>query len=199
MEAQFLTIHRRKLDKPEDIVKGCIKGNAAAQEQLYKTYASKMFGVCMYMTKDRMDAEEVMQEGFIKVYTNIKQYKNKGSFEGWMRRIFVNTALERYRKKSHMYAVNGAEDIAEDVGYNHIIDQISAQDLMVFIHELTPQYRMVFSLYAIEGYSHAEIGKMLNVSVGTSKSNLSRARKILQDKVIKLYGDDLAINKRISC
>lgn len=177
-----------KLDKTEKIIKGCVAGKPAAQEKLYKLFSKKMFGLCMMYTKDISAAEDVLQEGFIKVFGKIKQYKHKGSFEGWIRRIMINTALEKFRKQNWLFPVNEVEDyMGDQESYHDIASEVSARDLMKLIHELTPQYRVVFVLYAIEGYSHKEISQQLGISEGTSKSNLSRARKILQEKVEENY------------
>ncbi|MCK4661610.1 MAG: sigma-70 family RNA polymerase sigma factor [Bacteroidales bacterium] len=146
-----------------------------------------MFGICLRYSKDYTEAEDTLQEGFIKVFENISSFKFKGSFEGWLRRIMVNTALEKYRKQNVLYPVSDIFEYAEDIGYDDITSDISAGDLLKLITELSPQYRVVFNLYAIEGYSHNEISKKLGISTGTSKSNLSRARQILQEKVKKLY------------
>ncbi len=171
----------------KNIIKGCVAGKRKSQDSLYRLFAKKMFGVSLIYTKDYSAAEDVVQEGFIKIFKNIKQYRFKGSFEGWVRRIIVNTALEKFRKASHLFASGNFDDYAETLSYDDVISQISAKELMNIIQELTPQYRVVFSLFAIEGYSHKEIAEELNISQGTSKSNLSRARKILQEKVIDYY------------
>jgi len=172
----------------EEIIKACKSGKRNAQEELYKMFSRKMYGVCLRYSKDSTAAEDVLQDGFIKVFQNIKQFEGKGSFEGWVRKIMVNSALERYRKQHFMYANNDVEHYSEDFSYDDIISQVSAQDLLKLIQELSPQYRMVFCLFAIDGYSHDEIAQMLNISEGTSKSNLSRARKILQQQVKEMYG-----------
>jgi RNA polymerase sigma-70 factor (ECF subfamily) len=147
-----------------------------------------MYGVCLRYSKDSAEAEDNLQEGFIRVFTKIDQFGFKGSFEGWIRRIMVNTALEKFRKKDQLYPV---EDIIiyEDISLtDDTISQMSAEDLLKMIQKLPPRYRMVFNLYVIEGYSHQEIGAMMNISEGTSKSNLSRARMILQKRVIEEFG-----------
>ncbi len=181
-----------------EIIKGCILWNSAAQEELYKLYSKKMYWTCLYYSKDQTEAEDVLQEGFVKVFNNIKQFDNKGSFEGWMKRIMINTALERHRKKKFLYTVEDISEYESNIDENkyddnNISSQISEQELLKMIQELTPQYRMVFNLYAVEGYSHAEIADKLNISEGTSKSNLARARQILQEKV-KKYFDSLSKN-----
>ena len=172
-----------------EIVKACIKGNRKAQKQLYQLFADKMFGVCMRYADDVDEAKDILQDGFIKVFMNLEQFNHKGSFEGWVRRIMVNTALEKFRDKSYLFAVNMEQGYeSKDSEYDHILSELAVQDLLKLIQELSPQYRMVFNLYAIEGYSHKEICEMLNIKEGTSKSNLSRAREILKKKVKKYYG-----------
>jgi len=168
----------------EQLIKGCIEGKSRAQQDLYTLFADEMFGVCLYYSPDHALAEDTLHEGFIKVYQNIKGFKAEGSLKGWVRRIMINTALEKFRKKAPLYVLDNDnyEDV-EDVDRESIISNISADDLMTLIQGLTPQYRMVFNLYALEGYSHKEIAKKLNISEGTSKSNLARARMVLQKKV----------------
>ncbi len=159
-----------------------------AQEQLYRLFAPKMFGVCLRYSRDKTEAEDNLQEGFIKVFTSIKGFRHEGSFEGWMRRIMVNVSLEKFRKQQLMYPVEDVTIYEGQQFSNDILANISAQELTVLIQELTPRYRMVFNLYVIEGMSHEEIGKEMNISSGTSKSNLARAREILKSKVKALYG-----------
>ena len=172
----------------EETVKKCASGDRKAQTALYNQFAPKLFGVCLRYSKDATEAEDNLQEGFIRVFTKIKQFEFKGSFEGWMRRIMVNTALEKFRKNSHLFPV---EDMVvyESVQFTEdTLSAISADDLLKIIQELPPRYRMVFNLYAIEGYTHQEIATMMNINEGTSKSNLSRARVILQKRVINDFG-----------
>jgi RNA polymerase sigma-70 factor (ECF subfamily) len=186
------------LEPIEKTIAACIKGKSSAQEKLYKQFADKMFGVCMIYTKDYDAAKDVMQEGFVKVFNKLDTFKFNGSFEGWVRRIMVNTALERYRKNYYLYALTDIDDYKEVIAYEDVISDISANDLLSLVHELSPQYQMIFNLYAIEGYSHKEIGEMLEISEGTSKSNLSRARKILQEKVKEHFGwedDKMIVSK----
>ncbi|GET32238.1 DNA-directed RNA polymerase sigma-70 factor [Prolixibacter bellariivorans] len=147
-----------------------------------------MYGVCLRYSKDATEAEDNLQEGFIRVFTKIDQFGFKGSFEGWMRRIMVNTSLEKFRKQNKLYPV---EDITVYEGKQlseDLLAQITADELLKLVQELPARYRMVFNLYAIEGYSHKEIGDMMGISEGTSKSNLSRARVILQKKVYEKFG-----------
>jgi RNA polymerase sigma-70 factor (ECF subfamily) len=177
------------LNNYSEIIKACIKGDRKAQKHLYQLFADKMFGVCLRYADDADEAKDILQDGFIKVFLNLKQFNHKGSFEGWVRRIMVNTALEKFRDKSYLFAVNMEQGYeSKDSEYDHILSELAVQDLLKLIQELSPQYRMVFNLYAIEGYSHKEICEMLNIKEGTSKSNLSRAREILKEKVKKYYG-----------
>lgn len=148
-----------------------------------------MFGVCLRYSKDRTEAEDNLQEGFIKVFTNLKNFRHEGSLEGWVRKIMVNVSLEKFRKQHVMYPV-------EDIGIyetqdcpNDIIEKITADELIEMIQELPPRYRMVFNLYVLEGMNHKEICKEMQISVGTSKSNLARGREILKKKVEELYGE----------
>jgi len=170
-----------------DIINGCLEGNSLAQERLYQRFAGKMFAVCLQYSGDYEEAQDVLQEGFIRVFLNLHQFQKIGSFEGWIRRIMINTALEKYRDKYHLNRVENQEENLEVGVDDEIFEDLSAQDLLRMIRKLSPKYRMVFNLYAIEGYSHKEISALLNISEGTSKSNLSRARAILQEKLKHYY------------
>lgn len=172
----------------EEIRKGCIAGKHEAQVKLYELFSAKMYAICLRYTGNADDAKDVLQEGFIKIFEKIKQFKGSGSFEGWMKRIMINSSLEKYRSKYHLHTVSVEDNsIFEKPDSNTIIEDISANDLMNLVQELTPQYRLVFNMYAIEGYSHKEISDALGISEGTSKSNLSRARNILQEKIKKYF------------
>lgn len=177
------------LKELEQIVKACKKNKPDAQKKLYDHLSRKMFGVCLQYAKDYTEAEDILQDGFIKVFTKISQYNFKGSFEGWVRRIMVNCALERYRKQNLMYPVADIQEYDSKLVVDDVLAEISSKELLLVIQELSPQYKTVFNLYAIEGYTHQEISETLNISVGTSKSNLSRARGILQEKVNSLYSE----------
>lgn len=171
----------------DEIIKACKRNKPDAQRKLYELFSKKMFGVCLQYAKDYTEAEDILQDGFIKVFTKISQFDFKGSFEGWVRRIMVNCALERYRKQNLLYNVSEITDYDVRFAYDDALGEISSKELLGIIQELSPQYKVVFNLYAIEGYAHQEIAEMLGISVGTSKSNLSRARVILQEKVKELY------------
>ena len=145
--------------------------------------------------KDKDDANDILHEGFIKIFKNIGQLKEPKALEGWMRRIMINTALEKIRNTIQTDPIHEIHVKTKEENYN-VVNEISKKDLLKLINGLSPQYKMVFNLYAIEGYNHKEISKMLNISEGTSKSNLSRARAILQEKVTKLYNSsNLIINE----
>lgn len=167
----------------EILIKDCVAGKRKAQQQLFNLYSDDMYGVCLYYSKDYTEAEDTLHEGFMKVFQKIDQFKFKGSLAGWIRRVMINTALEKFRKQNQLHALGDDFESNEDIQQENVISDLSAQDLIKLIRELTPKYRMVFNLYAIEGYSHKEIGEMLGISDGTSKSNLARARYILQKKV----------------
>ena len=176
--------------KLEQIIKDCIKGKSKAQEFLYVEYAPKMLGVCLRYSNDLSEAEDTLQDGFIKVFQNVKSYKFRGSFEGWMRRIMVNTALEKFRKTRNIQVVEEpweAEDESEE-GLNN--EDIALDVLLKMIQELPDRYQMVFSLYVLDGYSHNEIAEVMNISVGTSKSNLARGRAILKEKVSRYLNEN---------
>ena len=167
-----------------------MSGSRRDQELLYRRYSPRLYAVCLQYSGNTDEARDVLQEGFIKIFENLAAFSHEGSFEGWMRRIIVNTALERYRSKYYLNRIDDIDDMSEPMAdpENNDFAGLEAYDLLNIIMELPPKYRMVFNLYAIEGYSHREIGGMLNISEGTSKSNLSRARDILQKKVTVLTG-----------
>ena len=169
----------------KNIINGCLKGNRRDQELLYRRYAARLYAVCLQYSGNDEEARDILQEGFIKIYENLVHYKYEGSFDGWVRRIMVNTALEKYRSKHNLYRVDDIDQIPEQNAEpdNEDYAGLEARDLMEIIRELPPRYRIVFNLFAIEGYSHKEIGGMMSISEGTSKSNLSRARVILQRRV----------------
>jgi RNA polymerase sigma factor (sigma-70 family) len=175
------------LIEQEQLVKQTLKGDRTAQEKLYKQFSGKMFAVCLRYFPDRMEAEDVLQEGFIKVFTHLQQYSGTGSLEGWVRRVIVNTALEKLRKKSFLFPLSDNENAVPDATSNHAFSNLGAMELLKLVRNLPQGYRVVFNLYAIEGYTHAEIANMLGISEGTSKSQLARARGTLQKMVRELY------------
>ena len=169
----------------KNIINGCLLGNRRDQELLYRRYAAKLYAVCLQYSGNDEEARDILQEGFIKIFENLVHYKYEGSFDGWVRRIVVNTALEKYRSKHNLYRIDDIDQIPEQNAEpdNEDYAGLGARDLMEIIRELPPRYRIVFNLFAIEGYSHKEISDMMSISEGTSKSNLSRARVILQRRV----------------
>ena len=164
----------------EAIIEGCKTGNRLMQKMLFQKFSSKMLGICLRYSKDKQEAEDVMMEGFMIIFDKIKQFKNEGSFEGWMKRVMVNLAISNYRKNLKFYY---SEDIAdleiEFTGANQI-DKLSASEILATLQQLPPGYRLIFNLFVVEGYTHQDIADKLNISVGTSKSQLSKARKALQ-------------------
>jgi len=165
----------------EQIIQKCKKQDLKSQEQLYKLYANKLFAVSLKYSRNYQEAEDNLQDAFLTILNKITQYKNKGSFEGWMKRIVINTALQRYRKQEVFQIVDEEALKEPEVEIND--EELSLPFLLQIIQELPDRYRMVFNLYALDGFSHKEIAEMMNISVGTSKSNLARARKILKTKV----------------
>jgi len=173
----------------EDLIKRCKSGERKAQELLYKTFAAKMLGVCCRYATDKMEAEDMMQNGFIRVFQKIDDYRGEGSFEGWVRRIMVHSSIEYYRKHHKMMQVVDLDDAAHEPSVNPLATaSLAAKDLMALIQQLSPGYRIVFNLFAIEGYSHKEIAAIVGITEGASKSQLSRARSVLKEQIIKLEG-----------
>jgi RNA polymerase sigma factor (sigma-70 family) len=173
------------LPEIKNIINGCLKGSRRDQELLYRRFAARLYAVCLQYSGNDEEARDILQEGFIKIFENLIHYKYEGSFDGWVRRIVVNTALEKYRSKHNLYRVDDIDQIPEQDAEpdNEDYAGLGARDLMEIIRELPPRYRIVFNLFAIEGYTHKEISDMMSISEGTSKSNLSRARVILQRRV----------------
>jgi RNA polymerase sigma-70 factor (ECF subfamily) len=165
----------------DQLIQQCKKNDATAQSQIYKLYASKLFSLCLKYSNSYVDAEDTLQDAFITIFKKIEQYRHQGSFEGWIKRITINTALQKYRKEGVFDLVN--ENQIEDVTVEIDDDDIAIDFLLKIIQELPDRYRLVFNLYALDGYSHNEIAEMLNINVGTSKSNLARARMILKEKI----------------
>ncbi len=165
------------------LIENCIKGERASQKALYETYSSKMFCICLKYSKNQMDAEDILQEGFVKLFNNLVKFRGDGSFEGWVRRIFVNTAIEHIRrKKLNTTLADGIENTIADTHYN-ALDNLYEKDLIKKSQTLSEGYRTVFSLYAIDGYSHKEIASKLDITESTSKSQFSRAKALLRNMI----------------
>lgn len=167
-----------------DLIEGCIQGDRKMQYELYKRYAPKMYGVCLRYAANAEEAEDILQEGFIKLFKKIGSFRGEGSFEGWIRRIFVNTAIEQYRKKTYLQPISEQEETLEGK-YLSVLDKMAENDIIQLVQQLSPGYRTVFNMYVVEGYTHKQIADILGISEGTSKSQLSRAKIILQDLVKK--------------
>lgn len=175
-----------------ELLEGCKAGNRKMQEALYRQTASKMLVVCMRYAKDRMEAEDVLQMGYIKVFQKVNEYRGDGAFEGWIRKVMVNTAIESYRKNLRSMNVVPIEDAYDQPSTGFDFSRLGMQDLLKVIQKLADGYRVVFNMYIIEGYSHKEIAETLGISEGASKSQLSRARAILKEEIIKMEGINYA-------
>lgn len=172
------------VEEIQQLIEGCLIGNRQSQSRLYSLLKDKMFTVCLRYADNREEAEEILQEGFIKVFEFIHQYKYKGPFEGWIRKIMVNCALQKHRSKRQLHALVNIDTAAvENIGTENILSQIGTRELLTMVQRLPPAYRMVFNLYVFEGMKHREIAEHLGISEGTSKSNLSDARSILRKAV----------------
>lgn len=167
----------------ELLIEKCKRNDAKAQGELYKLYANKLFTLCLKYSRNKAEAEDNLQDAFLTIFKKIGQFKYKGAFEGWIKRITVNTALQRYREKSVLNIVD--ESRIEDTTIEIDDDDVSLDFLLNCVQQLPDRYRLVFNLYALDDYSHKEIAELLDISVGTSKSNLSRARMILKENVEK--------------
>ena len=172
-----------------DLIRGCLSGDSRMQEALYNRFAPKMYAVCLRYSNNADDAQDLLQEGFIKIFKNLDRFRAEGSFEGWVRRVFVNTSIEHYRKKVNLTSTSEREEaLIEDSSVN-ALDKLAEKDIIALVQQLSPGYRAVFNMYAIEGYSHKEIGTILGISEGTSKSQLARAKGILQKKVAEFLDE----------
>lgn len=165
----------------QELIEKCKQQSPKAQEALYKQYSGVLFGICLKYSPNRAEAEDNLQDAFITIFKRIEQYQGKGSFEGWIKRITVNTALQKYRKKK-VFDISNEQQI-EDAEVEVKQNNIPLDFLLRIIQELPDRYRLVFNLYVLDGYSHKEIAEMLGISDGTSKSNLARSRMILKKKV----------------
>ena len=184
---KMLTI--QKSPTHDDLYEGCRRQKPKAQKALYDALAPKMLGVCLRYLRDREEAEHVMIGGFVKVFEKIDQYKGDGSFEGWIRRIMVNESLMYLRKSQPMSVDVDVADVEGQLDYEELEHTLHAEDIMKLIMDLPVGYKTVFNLYAIEGFNHAEIASKLGISENTSKSQLSRARKLLQSKLAEMEAD----------
>ncbi len=166
----------------EELILNCKKQDLKAQEELYKKFSSTLFSVCLKYSRNYHEAEDNLQDAFITILKSVEQFKGKGSFEGWMKRITVNTVLQKYRKQ-RVYNLSNEEQIEEEAEVKIEDNAIPLDFLLKIVQELPDRYRLVFTMYVLDDYPHKEISEEMGISVGTSKSNLARARKILKTKI----------------
>lgn len=166
-----------------ELIKGCLKSERQFQEEFYSRYASKMLSVCCRYAKNTSEAEDVLHEGFIKAFGKLDKFKGNGSLEGWVRRIMVNTSLENFRRQKNLQVVDEFEEENSLKMDPKALSNMSADEILGLVQKLPSGFRVVFNLYALEGYSHKDIAQELGISVGTSKSQLSRARAALQTMI----------------
>lgn len=165
----------------DQIILDCQNNKISAQEQLYRLMSAKLFSVCLKYSRNYEDAQDNLQDGFLLIFSKIGQYQFKGSFEGWAKRVMVNNVLQRYRSEGIFEIVS--ENMPEEADVEIEVEDVSMDFLLGLIQQLPDRYRMVFNLYVIDGFSHKEIAEMMNITDGTSKSNLARARMILKEKI----------------
>lgn len=173
------------------LIKDCVRGKRQAQEQLYQLYSSRMFAICLRYTKAQQEAEDVLQDSFIKVFKQIKNYKGDAPLVFWIKRIVINTALNSQRSKLYLYPMVDVDDLRESPGAQQDVSDYSMEELLTMVKSLPGSSQIIFNLHAIEGYKHHEIAEMLEISVGTSKSQYSRAKYLLREKMkenTKNYG-----------
>lgn len=167
----------------QDLIRACAKGDRLAQRELYEKYSRMMYAVCLRYTKSDEEAKDVLQESFIKVFRSIDKFRGESRLVYWIKRIVVNTALNHLRDKLKMLPMVDLESLADSIDYDQFISSYSLDELLAMIQQLPTGCRVVFNLFAVEGYSHREIGVKLGISEGTSKSQYSRAKKLLQSKI----------------
>src|SRR5579859_5895823 len=177
--------------KETELIEGCRRHHREAQQTLYRMYSGKMYALCCRYVKDRMEAEDVLVTSFTKIFERIGQFKNEGSFEGWIRRVVVNESLTYLRKNKNMYLEIDIEAAEYEPDYHKLENQLEADDLMKMIETLPVGYRTVFNMYAIDGFTHQEIADHLGINENTSKSQLSRARALLQKQIIEVEKDTI--------
>jgi RNA polymerase sigma-70 factor (ECF subfamily) len=181
-----------------EIIDGCLKNDRKMQKVLYDRYASKLYALCLRYAHDRAEADDILQEGFVKVFFKIHQFSRQHSFEGWIKRIIINTAITHYHQNVKHYYQKDIEEIQESEiqGTREIVDgEYSTEDLLQIVQGLSTGYRTVFNLYAVEGYKHKEIAEMLNIDEATSKSQFHRAKKIIQERLQQLDRRNAPLHK----
>jgi len=170
-----------------ELVLACLKNNREAQHKLYKRFASKMYGICLRFSHGDNQAQDILQEGFIKVFNHLNKFRFEGSLEGWMKRIIVNVAIDYIKKNvNHFKEIDENTEEQYNIQEDEAISRLSVEDLMRIIQELPDSKRLIFNLYAYEGYSHKEIAEMLGISIMTSKSQYCKAKKMLQERLMNI-------------
>jgi RNA polymerase sigma factor (sigma-70 family) len=185
-------MNKSTLYNETELIDGCLKGESWAQRKLYELHAPSMLGVCLRYSGNYETARDLLQEGFIKVFNKIHTFGGKGVFAGWLRRVFVTTALEYLRKNDALKQYEDISDfnlISNDVNSN-VIDQLTANEVMACVSKLSDGYRTVFNMYAIEGYTHTEIAQLLGISENTSRTQYMRARNVLQKEILNVLGKE---------
>ncbi|MBK9270907.1 MAG: RNA polymerase sigma factor [Saprospiraceae bacterium] len=167
------------------VIEACISGDRKSQKELFELLSGKMMAVCMRYARHKMEAEDLLQDGFVKVFQNMKQYKFEGPFEQWVRKIMIHNAIKKYHRKSNKNELLVIDEIPEHGDDYNANNLLYYKELLNMVEELPDGYRMVFNLYAIEGYNHKEISEMMGIEESTSRSQLVKARKVLQDKLLK--------------
>lgn len=185
---------KKTFKNESEIIEGCLKGERKAQQHLYETYSRKFFAICLRYIKDRDLAEDVMIESFMKIFEKLNQFESKGSFEGWMKRIIVTQALLTLRNNKNLNMEVNMENVSDLSNHQYELNHLEADELMDLVEDLPTGYRTVFNLYAIEGYSHAEIGDLLGITESTSKSQLNRGRNLLKQKIASQQLKERRIN-----
>jgi len=171
----------------KDLIRACLQGERIAQKEIFQMYSGKMLAICLRYARNRQEAEDIFQDGFVKVFTHLKEFESQGSFEGWIRKIMIHTALRTNKKKYISHEEAGLDHVPEDMILPEVFSLLSEAELIKLISSLPDGYRIVFNMYAIEGFSHKEIGEMLGIEESTSRSQLAKARKLLQEKVLSHY------------
>ena len=166
-----------------ELIDGCRKGDRKMQHELYQRFADKMFAICLRYVRGQQEAEDVLQEAFIKVFDKIEQFRGDASLASWIKRIVINTALNSQRSKLYMYPMVDVDNMHQMAGQEITLSAYQYQDLLQMIQELPSGCRVIFNLFAIEGYSHKEVAGLLEISEGTSKSQYARARQLLQERI----------------
>lgn len=190
--SEELTMHNTIPD--EELIQACIEGKRYAQKVLYDRYYSLMYAICVRYTGNKEEAEDVLIEGFIKIFSKIKEFRNEGSFEGWLKRIIINTAINNFRynsKKKYLNVIDNEKTVEVKDDIDIFKKNYSAEYLIKLIQQLPDGYRIIFNMYEIEGYSHKEIANELGITVSTSKTQLFHAKRILKNKILNEFKLDL--------